>query len=92
MGLVGFMALAANLLCLTLLCRRRDDDINMRSAWICSRNDVIGNVEVLLGALAVRLIGSPWPDIFVGLLIVAIFSRSAISVIRDASRDFQFSN
>jgi Co/Zn/Cd efflux system component len=63
----------------------------MRSAWICSRNDVIGNVGVLLGALAVRLTGSPWPDIFIGLLIAVVFSRSAISVIRDASRELQFS-
>jgi Co/Zn/Cd efflux system component len=45
MGLVGFMALAANLLCVTLLWQHRSDDINMRSAWICSRNDVIGNGE-----------------------------------------------
>lgn len=92
MGLVGFMALVANLLCLMLLWQRRGDDINMRSAWLCSRNDVIGNVGVLLGALAVRLTQSPWPDIIVGLLIAAVFSRSAISVIRDASREVQFSN
>ena len=92
MGLVGLMALLANLLCLMLLWQRRGDDINMRSAWLCSRNDVISNVGVLLGALAVRLTQSPWPDIMIGLLIAAVFSRSAISVIRDASREVQFSN
>jgi Co/Zn/Cd efflux system component len=91
MGFVGCMALVANLLCLMLLWQRRGDDVNMRSAWLCSRNDVIGNVGVLWGAIAVRLTGSAWPDIFVGLLIAAIFIRSAISVMRDASREFQFS-
>jgi Co/Zn/Cd efflux system component len=92
MGLVGFMALIANVVCLMLLWQRHGDDINMRSAWICSRNDVIGNVGVLLGALAVGLTSSPWPDIVIGLLIAAVFFRSAIFVIRDASREFQFSN
>jgi Co/Zn/Cd efflux system component len=91
MGLVGLLALAANLFCLVLLRQRRSDDINMRSAWICSRNDVMGNVGVLLGAGAVQFIGSPWPDIIIGLLIAALFSRSAIAVIRDASREFQLS-
>jgi Co/Zn/Cd efflux system component len=60
MGVVGIMALAANLLCLVLLWRRRSDDINIRSAWVCSRNDVIGNVGVLLAALAVRFTGCEW--------------------------------
>jgi cation diffusion facilitator family transporter len=92
MGLVGFLALVANLFCLMLLWQRRGDDINMRSAWVCSRNDVIGNVGVLLGAGLVHLTGSPWPDIILGLLIAAVFARSAISVIRDASREFQFSS
>lgn len=91
MGLVGMMALAANLLCLMLLWQRRGDDINMRSAWLCSRNDVIGNAGVLLAALAVRLTGSPWPDIAIGLLIAALFGRSAIAVICEASREFRLS-
>lgn len=92
MGVVGIMALAANLLCLMLLWQRRGDDINMRSTWGCTRNDVIGNVGVLLAALAVRFTGSPWPDVLIGLLIAALFGRSAIAVIREASREFQFSN
>jgi Co/Zn/Cd efflux system component len=80
--------LAANLFCLLLLWRRRGDDINMLSAWVCSRNDVIGNVGVLVAAAAVAATGSPWPDIVVGLLVAAVFGRSAIQVIRDASRSF----
>lgn len=91
MGVVGMMALVANLLCLMLLWQRRGDDINMRSAWLCSRNDVIANAGVLVAALAVRLTGSPWPDIAIGLLIAALFGRSAVAVIWEASREFRFS-
>ena len=86
MSAVGTVALAANLVCLTLLWRRRDDDINMQSAWICSRNDVIGNAGVLAAAAAVALTGSPWPDIVIGLLIAGLFGRSAVRVVRAASR------
>src|SRR5712691_1593884 len=66
MGGVGLIALAANVLCLFLLWRRRADDINMRSAWLCSRNDVVANGGVLVAAAAVALTGSMWPDIVVG--------------------------
>jgi Co/Zn/Cd efflux system component len=86
MGAVGLLAFAANVWCLVLLWRRRGDDINMRSAWICSRNDVAGNAGVLVAAGAVTLTGSPWPDIAVGLLLAVMFGYSAARVIRDASR------
>jgi Co/Zn/Cd efflux system component len=86
MGAVGALAFAANLLCLVLLWRRRSDDINMRSAWVCSLNDVIGNAGVLVAAAAVALTGSPWPDIVIGLLVAGVFGHSAVQVIRDASR------
>jgi len=86
MGAVGVLAFAANLCCLALLWRRRGDDINMRSAWICSRNDVIGNAAVLVAAGAVAVTGSPWPDIVIGLLVASVFARSAVLVVRDASR------
>jgi Co/Zn/Cd efflux system component len=86
MGVVGTLAFAANLWCLALLWRRRGDDINMRSAWICSRNDVIGNAAVLVAAGAVAVTGSPWPDIVIGLLVASVFGRSAVQVVRDASR------
>lgn len=84
MGIVGIMALVANLICLMVLWQRRSDDINMRSAWVCSRNDVLGNVGVLLAALAVHLTGSLWPDIVIGLLIASLFTWSAIAIIREA--------
>jgi len=86
MSAVGVLALAANLFCLLLLWRLRGDDINMRSAWVCSRNDVIGNVGVLIAAGAVAITGSPWPDIVVGLLVAVVFGRSAIQIMREASR------
>jgi cation diffusion facilitator family transporter len=90
MGVVGIMALAANLICLILLRQHRRDDINMRSAWMCSRNDVIGNAGVLVAALMVYLLNSPWPDIVIGLLIATLFVRSAISIIREASKEVLF--
>jgi Co/Zn/Cd efflux system component len=92
MGIVGFVALAANLLCLMLLWQRRADDLNMQSAWVCSRNDVIGNVGVLVAAAAVLITGSPWPDIIVGLAVAGLFGRSAVQVIRAASRELALSS
>ena len=86
MSVVGALAFAANLCCLALLWRRRGDDINMRSAWICSRNDVIGNAAVLIAAGAVAVTGSPWPDILIGLLVASVFGRSAVQVVREAAR------
>ena len=92
MGIVGVLALAANVFCLLLLWRHRGDDINMRSAWVCSRNDVIGNVGVLLAAVGVSLTGSAWPDIVIGLLVAGVFCRSAILILRDVRQEFQPSN
>jgi Co/Zn/Cd efflux system component len=92
MGAVGLVAFVANLFCLLLLWRPRGDDINMRSAWVCSRNDVIANVGVLVAAGAVAVTGSPWPDIAIGLLVAGLFGRSALQVMRDASRELALSN
>ena len=84
MWAVALAALVANGSVLVLLWRHRADDINMRSAWLCSRNDVIANGGVLLAALGVARSGSAWPDILVGLAIAALFAASAAGVIRDA--------
>jgi cation diffusion facilitator family transporter len=84
MSIVGLIALGANTVCLILLSRHRADDINMRSAWLCSRNDVIANASVLAAAGGVALTRSGWPDIVVGLAIAMMFASSAIRVIRDA--------
>ncbi len=83
---VGLLALAANAAVLAFLWRHRADDVNMRSVWLCSRNDVIANVGVLLAALGVALTGSAWPDIAIGLAIAALFVSSAADVIRAALR------
>ena len=87
MGGVGVVAFAANVFCLLLLWRHRLDDINMRSAWRCSRNDVTANVAVVFAAGGVWLTRTPWPDIAIGLLIAAMFGTSAVAVIREARRE-----
>ncbi|MBB4841083.1 Co/Zn/Cd efflux system component [Sphingomonas kyeonggiensis] len=80
----GTLALVANLLCLRLLWRFRDHDVNMASTFECSRNDVVSNIGVLVAAGGVVLFASPWPDILVGAAIAALFLRSAFGVIRSA--------
>lgn len=89
MGAVGALALVANVVCLALLWPRRTDDVNMRSAWTCSLNDVAGNVGVLLAGGGVALTGRAWPDIAVGLLLAALFATSAVTVIRGARRQLR---
>lgn len=84
MGLVGALALAANLLCFFLLYTHRADNVNMSSTWLCSRNDLFANAGVLLAAGAGYLLTSRWPDIVVGTLIAALFVSSSLHVIRQA--------
>jgi Co/Zn/Cd efflux system component len=81
MGLFGALGLAANLLCLFLLWRHRNEDINMGSVWECSRNDVVSNLSVLLAAAAVWLTASGWPDLLVAVCLVVFLMRSALNVI-----------
>lgn len=84
MGVVGLVALLVNLFCAGLLFRFRDGDANVRSVWLCSRNDAIGNGAVLLAASGVWASGTPWPDLAVGGLMGAIFLSSAASILRQA--------
>ncbi|MEK9629858.1 MAG: cation diffusion facilitator family transporter [Nitrospinota bacterium] len=84
MGVVGFLALAANLVCAIMLLGFKDSDINMRSAWLCSRNDVLANLGVLLAAGGVAWTKTPWPDLIVGVSISALILKSAIEVLKDA--------
>jgi len=83
-GGMGILALLANLLCLRLLWAHRSDDINMRSVWLCSRNDVIANSGVILAAMLVWSLQSQWPDIIIGLAIAVLFLRSAWHVLHDS--------
>jgi len=84
MGVISGLALAANLLCFTLLYTHRADNVNLRSTWLCSRNDLYANTGVLLAAWASYALASRWPDIIVGTLIAGLFVSSALHVIRQA--------
>lgn len=88
-GAIGLLALAVNSVCLALLWRHRSDDINMRSVWLCSRNDIIANVSVLFAAAGVWLTQSGWPDVLVGLALAALFLRSALAVARGARAELR---
>ena len=84
MGSMGFVALLANATCLYLLTRHRNDDLNMRSTWLCSRNDIVANTGVIIAAALVFATRTPWPDLIVSLLIMAVFWQSAVHVLRQA--------
>ena len=79
MGAFGALALAANMTCALLLLRFRAGEIDMRSTWLCSRNDVPANLGVLLAAGLVAFTQSPWPDVAIGLLIAGVFLHSALA-------------
>ncbi len=81
---MALIALTANGFCLYLLFRHRDEDINMRSAWICSRNDVTANIGVIIAAAGVAYFRSPWPDLAAAAVIAAVVLSSAWSVLKDS--------
>lgn len=84
MGIIGLLALSANLGVAALLYAFRSGDANMRSVWLCTRNDAIGNVAVMLAAAGVFGSGSGWPDWLVALLMGALALNASFSVIRQA--------
>jgi Co/Zn/Cd efflux system component len=84
MGAVGFAALAANAVSFGLLWAYRHGDANMRSAWICTRNDVLGNLAVLLAALGVFGTGTGWPDVIVAAMMASLALQGAAVVVRQA--------
>ncbi len=84
MGVIGLLALAANVASVLLLMRWRDGDANVRSVWLCSRNDAIGNVAVMLAAVGVWGSGTGWPDLIVAALMAGLFLSSATQIIRRA--------
>ena len=89
MGIFSLLGLAANGLCLLLLWRHRDEDVNMNSVWECSRNDIATNLSVFLAAGAVWLTDSAWPDILVAAGLVLLLLRSAIRVLVSARSELQ---
>ena len=84
MGWMGVIALAGNTFCFVLLWRHRSDDLNMRSTWLCSRNDLIANTAVIGAAVLVATLDSKWPDVVVGVAIAALFFRTAIGIVHDS--------
>ena len=84
MGVIGGLALMANLACFFLLYRHRSDNLNMSSTWLCSRNDLMANAGVLMAAAGSYVLMSRWPDILVGVVIASVFLSSALQVLRQA--------
>ncbi|MBS0232520.1 MAG: cation transporter [Proteobacteria bacterium] len=84
MGGIAFLALAVNLASVLLLLRYKDGDANVRSVWLCSRNDAIGNVAVMIAAAAVWGSNSAWPDLLVAAIMAGVFLTSATQILRQA--------
>lgn len=88
MGRIGLMALFANTLCLLLLSSHKDDNINMSSVWLCSRNDIIANISVLVAAILILILifRSPIPDLIVSSLLTLLFAKTAFTVLSNSWR------
>ena len=89
MGAIGFAALAANAISFGLLWAYRDGDANMRSAWICTRNDVLGNLAVLLAAAGVFGTGTGWPDIIVATIMASLALQGSWLVVEQSLRELR---
>lgn len=87
MGAVGLLALIANVTVALILFRFREGDSDMRSVWLCSRNDAIGNLAVIVAALGVFGTGTAWPDLAVAAVMGGLAITSGISVVRHARSD-----
>ncbi len=84
MGAIGTLALATNVVVALLLYAYREGDANMRSVWLCSRNDALGNIAILLAALGVLGTASHWPDLIVASVMAGLGISAGVSVIRQA--------
>jgi Co/Zn/Cd efflux system component len=91
MGVVGVAALIANAICFGLLYAHRGGDANMRSVWVCSRNDVLGNLAVLLAAVGVFGTGTGWPDVIVAAVMAGLAIQGAAVVVRQALQELNWS-
>ncbi len=87
MGIVGFLALLTNLASVLILVRYKDGDANVRSVWLCSRNDAIGNVAVMFAALGVWGTATGWPDLIVAGIMATLFTWSAWQIVALAMRE-----
>ena len=84
MGAIGLLALAANLTSVLILIKYKDGDANVRSVWLCSRNDAIGNLAVVLAASGVWATETAWPDLIVAGVMASLFLLSATQIVRQA--------
>jgi Co/Zn/Cd efflux system component len=84
MGSVGLMAMVANLVAALLLYQYRNGDANMRSVWLCTRNDVLGNIAVVIAASGVFATGSQWPDLAVALILASLALHASVQVLKQA--------
>jgi Co/Zn/Cd efflux system component len=89
MGAIGILALLANVASVLILMRYKDGDANMRSVWLCSRNDAIGNVAVMVAALAVWGTATKWPDLLVAAIMAGLFLTSSIQILRQSFREIR---
>lgn len=87
MGTIGLLAFAANVASALLLLRFRNGDANVRSVWLCSRNDAIGNALVVLAATGVFASASAWPDLIVAFAMASLFLHSALKILRQALKE-----
>ena len=92
MGIFSAAGLVANGVCLFLLWRHRDEDINMSSVFECSRNDIASNLSVILAAIGVWLFNSGIPDIIIAILLAALLLKSSARVIKGALSELAQSN
>lgn len=84
MGAIGFLAFIANLVSVLLLLKYRDGDANVRSVWLCSRNDAIGNLAVIVAASGVWATRTAWPDLIVASILASLFLWSSVMIVRQA--------
>jgi Co/Zn/Cd efflux system component len=89
MGLVGVLALVANVASVVILMRYKDGDANVRSVWLCSRNDAIGNVAVMVAALGVWGSATGWPDLIVAAIMAGLFLTSASRILSQAWQEYR---
>jgi Co/Zn/Cd efflux system component len=89
MGTIGLIALSANMVSVMLLMKYRDGDSNVRSVWLCSRNDAIGNIAVMLAGAGVFVTGTVWPDVIVAFILVGLFMHSSIQITLQALSDYK---
>ncbi|HHM05470.1 MAG TPA: cation transporter [Gammaproteobacteria bacterium] len=89
MMVVGLVALIANTICLMLIYKHRQGEVHMRASWLFSKNDVIANLGVIGGGMLVAWLGSPWPDLIIGLTIAVIVVKGGFHIIKDADSEMQ---